>query len=107
MTAVAFTVDLEQDCPPYLSSYRGAEDGMPQLLALLRALAIPATVFTTGDVKRTAEHSRWMAWASSTVRVLIVPAPDLNPPWLKDPGHTYSILLPALAICWEIVACAP
>jgi peptidoglycan/xylan/chitin deacetylase (PgdA/CDA1 family) len=52
MTSVAFTVDLEQDCPPYLSSYRGAEEGMPRLLALLRALAIPATVFTTGDVAR-------------------------------------------------------
>jgi peptidoglycan/xylan/chitin deacetylase (PgdA/CDA1 family) len=52
MTTVAFTVDLEQDCPPYLSSYRGAEDGMPRLLALLRELAIPATVFTTGDVAR-------------------------------------------------------
>jgi len=52
MTSVAFTVDLEHDCPPYLSSYRGAEDGMPRLLALLRELAIPATVFTTGDVAR-------------------------------------------------------
>ncbi len=49
---VAFTVDLEQDCPPYLDTYRGAEQGMPRLLALLAAAEVRATVFTTGDVAR-------------------------------------------------------
>lgn len=49
---VAFTVDLEQDCPPFLDTYRGAEEGMPRLLALLREHGIPATVFATGDVAR-------------------------------------------------------
>ena len=49
---VALTVDLEQDCPPYLDTYRGAEEGMPRLLALLREQGIAATVFTTGDVAR-------------------------------------------------------
>lgn len=47
---VAFTVDLEQDCPPFLSGYRGMEQGFPRLLALLNRLRVPATFFTTGDV---------------------------------------------------------
>lgn len=49
---VALTVDLEQDCPPFLHSYRGAEEGMPRLLALLRDEGVPATVFATGEVGR-------------------------------------------------------
>lgn len=49
---VAFTVDLEQDAPPFLDTYRGAEEGMPTLLALLAENGVPATVFTTGDVAR-------------------------------------------------------
>jgi peptidoglycan/xylan/chitin deacetylase (PgdA/CDA1 family) len=47
---VAFTVDLESDCPPYLNGYRGIEQGLPSLLGLLSELAVPATFFTTGDV---------------------------------------------------------
>ena len=47
---VAFTVDLEPDCPPFLSGYRGVEQGLPGLLALLGELRVPATFFTTGDV---------------------------------------------------------
>ena len=47
---VAFTVDLEPDCPPFLSGYRGVEHGLPALLAVLAELRIPATFFTTGDV---------------------------------------------------------
>jgi peptidoglycan-N-acetylglucosamine deacetylase len=47
---VAFTVDLEPDCPPFLRGYRGVEHGLPALLDLLRDLGVPATFFTTGDV---------------------------------------------------------
>jgi len=47
---VAFTVDLEPDCPPYLDGFRGVEEGMPRLLALLANERVPATFFTTGDV---------------------------------------------------------
>ena len=47
---VAFTVDLEPDCPPYLRGYRGIEHGLPALLDLLQQLNVPATFFTTGDV---------------------------------------------------------
>jgi peptidoglycan/xylan/chitin deacetylase (PgdA/CDA1 family) len=49
-TLVAFTVDLEQDCPPFLSGFRGMEQGFPALADLLARLGIPATFFTTGDV---------------------------------------------------------
>lgn len=47
---VAFTVDLEPDCPPFLSGFRGVERGLPALLDILSELAIPATFFTTGQV---------------------------------------------------------
>lgn len=47
---VAFTVDLEPDCPPFLQGYRGVEQGLPALLDLLQQLNVPATFFTTGDV---------------------------------------------------------
>jgi peptidoglycan/xylan/chitin deacetylase (PgdA/CDA1 family) len=50
VTTVAFTVDLEPDCPPFLSGYRGIQQGLPGLLDLLAELRIPATFFTTGDV---------------------------------------------------------
>jgi peptidoglycan/xylan/chitin deacetylase (PgdA/CDA1 family) len=47
---VAFTVDLEPDCPPFLRGHRGIEHGLPALLDLLRDVGVPATFFTTGDV---------------------------------------------------------
>lgn len=47
---VAFTIDLEPDCPPFLSGFRGVEHGLPALLDLLAELGVPATFFTTGDV---------------------------------------------------------
>jgi peptidoglycan/xylan/chitin deacetylase (PgdA/CDA1 family) len=46
----SFTCDLEPDCPPFLKGFRGVEEGLPKLLALLEALHIPATFFTTGEV---------------------------------------------------------
>lgn len=49
---VALTVDLEPDCPPYLTTFRGMERGAPDLLALLAAAGIPATFFATGLVAR-------------------------------------------------------
>ncbi len=47
---VAFTVDLEPDCPPFLSGFRGVEEGLPRLLEVLARLRVPATFFTTGEV---------------------------------------------------------
>jgi peptidoglycan/xylan/chitin deacetylase (PgdA/CDA1 family) len=54
---VAFTVDLEPDCPPFLQGYRGIERGLPALLDLLAELAVPATFFTTGDVAARYPHA--------------------------------------------------
>jgi peptidoglycan/xylan/chitin deacetylase (PgdA/CDA1 family) len=47
---VCFTVDVEPDCPPYLTGFRGIEHGMPRLLAMLAEERVPATFFTTGEV---------------------------------------------------------
>lgn len=46
---VCITVDAEPDCPPYLSGWRGMEEGAPLLLELLREEGVPATFFTTGQ----------------------------------------------------------
>ena len=49
---VAFTIDLEPDCPPFLWGWRGLEEGMPRLLVMLREEGVRATFFTTGDAAR-------------------------------------------------------
>jgi peptidoglycan/xylan/chitin deacetylase (PgdA/CDA1 family) len=49
ISRVAFTVDVEQDAPPYFASWRGLEEGMSLLLALLDAQGIKATFFVTGE----------------------------------------------------------
>jgi peptidoglycan-N-acetylglucosamine deacetylase len=50
MFDASFTCDLEPDCPPYLRGFRGVEEGLPKLLALLSELGIQGTFFTTGEV---------------------------------------------------------
>ena len=51
MRRVSITVDFEPDCPPYLSStFRGIEEGAPQLLELFARSGVRATYFTTGEV---------------------------------------------------------
>ena len=51
MRRVSITVDFEPDCPPYLSStFRGIEEGAPQLLELFAGSGVRATYFTTGEV---------------------------------------------------------
>ena len=50
--AASFTVDVEQDCPPYLTTCRGMTEGMPRLLDLLAELHISGTFFTTGEMAR-------------------------------------------------------
>lgn len=49
---VAITIDLEHDCPPYLETYRGMEEGAPRFLDLAKQAGIPVTCFATGDVAR-------------------------------------------------------
>jgi peptidoglycan/xylan/chitin deacetylase (PgdA/CDA1 family) len=51
MRTVCFTIDIEPDCPPYLSTqYRGVTDGLPRLLGALKQRGVPATAFCTGEV---------------------------------------------------------
>lgn len=49
---VYLTVDVEPDCPPYLNTFRGIEEGMDRLLGLLDEEGIKATFFTTGHIAR-------------------------------------------------------
>jgi len=50
MKRAFITVDVEQDCPPYLSTVRGIKEGMPKLLKLLAVENISATFFVTGKM---------------------------------------------------------
>ncbi|MBW2209076.1 MAG: polysaccharide deacetylase family protein [Deltaproteobacteria bacterium] len=52
MKKICFTVDMEPDCPPYLNTFRGVEEGTIPLLDLLDTEHIKATFFTTGLVAR-------------------------------------------------------
>jgi peptidoglycan/xylan/chitin deacetylase (PgdA/CDA1 family) len=56
MKTVALTVDVEQDCPPFLQTRRGIEEGLPQLLTLFREEGIEATFFTTGQIAESYPH---------------------------------------------------
>ncbi len=47
---VCITADVEPDCPPYLWTWRGIEEGMPRLLDLLAGEGVRATLFTTSRV---------------------------------------------------------
>lgn len=43
---------MEQDCPPYMQTFRGVAEGTPKLLELFEQEGVPATFFTTGEVAR-------------------------------------------------------
>src|SRR3990167_5862621 len=49
---VYLTIDVEQDCPPYLKGYRGIEEGLPRVLNLLKEEKTPATFFVTGEIAK-------------------------------------------------------
>lgn len=49
---VCWTVDVEHDCPPFLSTCRGIEEGLPRLLELFRNEKVSGTFFITGDIAR-------------------------------------------------------
>jgi peptidoglycan/xylan/chitin deacetylase (PgdA/CDA1 family) len=49
MRNVALTIDVEQDAPPHLNTWRGMEEGLPILLNLLSKHKIRATFFVTGQ----------------------------------------------------------
>ena len=49
---VCLTVDLEPDCPPFLWTWRGLEEGAPRLLDLFTEEGVPAAYFVTGETAR-------------------------------------------------------
>jgi len=83
MRQVCLTVDAEPDCPPYLWTWRGMEEGAPWLLDTFAAEDVPATFFTTGDtarkfpdfVERLVEEGHELGCHGMTHR----PFPDLAP----------------------------
>ena len=48
MPQVALTIDVEQDAPPFLNTWRGIEKGLPLMLEVLAKHDVPATFFITG-----------------------------------------------------------
>ncbi len=50
MKSIVISVDVEQDCPPFLDSRHGVEQGLPQLFELFKKEGIKATFFTTGQI---------------------------------------------------------
>lgn len=50
MKSVTLSIDVEQDCPPFLHSTRGVQEGLPRLLELFDNQGIKATFFTTGQM---------------------------------------------------------
>lgn len=48
MKNITITVDVEEDCPPMLTSTRGMEEGLPKLLDLFKKEGVKATFFVTG-----------------------------------------------------------
>jgi peptidoglycan/xylan/chitin deacetylase (PgdA/CDA1 family) len=49
---VCLSVDVEPDCPPYLDTFLGIEQGLPALLALLAEQGVTGTFFVTGQIAR-------------------------------------------------------
>lgn len=48
MKNITITIDVEEDCPPMLTTTRGMEEGLPKLLDLFKKERIKATFFVTG-----------------------------------------------------------
>lgn len=48
MKNITLTIDVEEDCPPMLTSTRGMEEGLPKLLGLFEEEDVKATFFVTG-----------------------------------------------------------
>jgi peptidoglycan-N-acetylglucosamine deacetylase len=121
---VAFTVDLEPDCLPFLDGWRGVDEGMPALLDTLAELEVAATVFATAQVARRSpalierlvreghelgSHSvthprfdrisREAAWAeineSAEVLREFAPVRSFRAPYLTFPGEMLPMLVDA------------
>lgn len=52
MMLVSITFDVEHDCPPYLTTTRGMEEGLPKLLDLMAEKKVRATFFFTAEMAK-------------------------------------------------------
>ncbi|WP_297498857.1 polysaccharide deacetylase family protein [Thermococcus sp.] len=53
---VAITFDVEHDCPPYLTTTKGMEEGLPRILDLLEEKGVKATFFFTAEMAKRFPH---------------------------------------------------
>ncbi|MCD6372278.1 MAG: polysaccharide deacetylase family protein [Thermococcus sp.] len=49
---VSITFDVEHDCPPYLTTTRGMEEGLPKLIDLMAEKRVKATFFFTAEMAK-------------------------------------------------------
>jgi peptidoglycan/xylan/chitin deacetylase (PgdA/CDA1 family) len=49
---IFLTIDMEQDCPPYLNTYRGIAEGLNSLLSLLQEENVMTTFFVSGQIAK-------------------------------------------------------
>ncbi len=47
---ICITVDMEQDIPPIMQTYKGIEIGIPYLLNIFKTYKVKATFFATGNI---------------------------------------------------------
>lgn len=52
MRLAVITFDVEHDCPPYLDTYRGVEEGLPRILELLAEKGVRAVFYFTADAAK-------------------------------------------------------
>ncbi len=50
LAQIFLTIDMEQDCPPYLNTFRGIAEGTTSLLSLLKTEDVQTTFFVTGEI---------------------------------------------------------
>ena len=84
---ICLTVDLEPDCPPWLMTWRGVDEGLGPLLELLERHQVEATFFTTG---RLAENR------PQAIRELVGRGHELG-----GHGHTHRKLTDLSPADWE------
>ena len=84
---VCITVDVESDCPPFLDSFRGIEEGMPPLLELFGKEGLKATFFVAGNIAQ-----RYPA----AIREIVGQGHELGSHGISH--HDFSLMDPVMAV---------
>lgn len=94
---ILLTVDMEQDCPPYMDTFRGIEQGTGKLLSLFSTHGIKTTFFFTGMVAhkfpRTVEEVSRAGHEIGCHGQTHTPFTNLNPAQAKKEIETSAFLL--------------